>query len=68
MGVQDITADAVLAAINAGDDDIFTLADAFGVPFTSHTLRSTVAALVEADRLVVVNPDADRRDHRRAVA
>jgi hypothetical protein len=49
MGVRDITPDAVLAAVLAGHDDVFKLAEHFGVPHVSHTLRSTIHELAEAD-------------------
>lgn len=52
MSVRDITPDAVLAAVLAGHDDVFKLAEHFEVMHVSHTLRSTISELVEADRLV----------------
>lgn len=54
MSVRDVTPDAVLAAVLAGHDDVFELAAHFEVMHTSYTLRSTIAELVEADRLVFV--------------
>jgi hypothetical protein len=53
VSVQDITPDSVLAAVNAGADDIFKLAEHFEVMHVSHTLRSTIAALVIDGRLVM---------------
>lgn len=52
MSVQDITPDAVLAAIDAGHDDIDKLAQRFGVLHVSHTLRSTIAGLAEAGKVL----------------
>lgn len=52
MSVRDITPDSVVAAVQAGHDDIFKLAEHFEVMHLSHTLRSTVRALVDRRRLV----------------
>lgn len=52
MSVQDITPDSVLAAIEAGHDDVDKLAQHFGVLHVSHTLRSTIAGLAEAGRVL----------------
>lgn len=60
MSVRDITSDSVLAAIRAGDDDFFKLAETFGVLHVSHTLRS---ALNQLGGHGVVSVDADN-DHR----
>lgn len=68
MSVKDITPAAVLAAVQAGHDDVYKLAEYFVVLHTSHTLRSTIAALVEADRLVVANVGAYSTPTRWAVA
>jgi hypothetical protein len=68
VSVQDITLDSVLAAVQAGHDDVYKLAEHFVVLHTSHTLRSTIAALVEADRLVVANVGTYPTPTRWAVA
>lgn len=60
MSVHDITPDAILGAVLEGHDDVLKLAEHFTVLPTSHTLRSTITALVEADRLVIVCPHGDR--------
>ncbi len=52
MSVQDITPDAVLAAIEAGHDDVDKLAQHFEVLHVSHTLRLTIAGLAEAGRVL----------------
>ncbi len=52
MSVQDITPDAVLAAIEAGHDDVDKLAQYFGVLHVSHTLRSTITGLAEAGQVL----------------
>lgn len=51
MSVQDITPDAVLAAVQDGADDVFKLAEHFEVMHVSHTLRSTIAELGGSGRL-----------------
>jgi len=63
MSVRDITPDAVLAAVRAGDDDVFKLAETFEVMHVSHTLRTTIALLNDAGRLHVVR----RREDNTAV-
>lgn len=68
MSIHDVTPEMVFRAVQAGSDDVFKLAHLFGVVPTSHTLRSTITQLVEEDRLVVLNPDADHRVYRWAVA
>lgn len=68
MTVQHLNPDAVLAAVLAGHDDVYKLAEHFVVLHTSHTLRSTIAALVEADRLVVANVGTYSTPTRWAVA
>lgn len=67
MSVNDINPDMVLKAVDAGADDLFKLAHLFGVIPTSHTLQTTIAELVDEDRLVVLNPDADHRVYRWAI-
>lgn len=52
MSVQDITPDSVLAAIDAGYDDIDKLAQHFVVLHVSHTLRSTIAKLAEDGKVL----------------
>lgn len=54
MSVRDITPDSVVAAVQAGHDDVFKLAEHFEVMHVSHTLRSTIHELVEVDRLAYV--------------
>jgi len=48
----DITPDAVVAAVQAGHDDALKLAEHFQVLPVSHTLRSTIAGLIGAQRLM----------------
>jgi hypothetical protein len=57
VSVQDITPDAVVQAVQEGHDDVFKLAEHFGVMHVSHTLRSTIKELVNAGRITV---DQDR--------
>lgn len=57
MSVQDITADAVLLAVRDGYDDVFKLAEHFGVLHVSHTLRSALNELGNAGLITV---DRDR--------
>lgn len=68
MSVQDITPDAVLAAVLDGHDDAASLAEHFGVLPRSHTLTQVLRELVEADRLVYADPRQAEGVRRWAVA
>jgi len=68
VSVRDITPDAVLAAVQAGHDDVFKLADHFEVMHVSHTLRGTIAHLEEGKRLVPTDANAGLLHRRWKVA
>jgi DNA-binding IclR family transcriptional regulator len=55
MSIEDITGDTVCAAVQAGRDDVYKLAEHFGVPHTSSTLRRMVALLAR-DGQVTIDP------------
>jgi hypothetical protein len=51
VSVRDITLDSVVAAVQAGHDDVFKLAEHFEVMHVSHTLRSTLREAVDSRAL-----------------
>jgi hypothetical protein len=59
MNLSDIMPDTVLAAVLNGEDNLFKLADWFGVPYTDHELQLTIAQLLETDRLIIASTSAD---------
>ena len=67
MSILDLNADAIHAAVTAGDDDLVKLAGTFDVPWSSFTLRRIVNELRDAGR-VRLSDDAPGVDDYRIVA
>jgi hypothetical protein len=68
MSTSDITTDAVFAAIRAGDDDIYKLAETFGVSHVNATLRHAVYELGQAEQIRVTDDVREPRARRLELA